>query len=227
MTVALAGKIARGESPVVQAGLVKDLGTGVEQLIPAVIADDLASRGATEVPLELLATLNYVTQVAPSFSLRGGTRGILRSRIARGLGLRWRVLLAQAGTAIPLGSIALLDIQNTSGNEWQGIVPWGPVAGHVLASTNIGLVLLPFSGATREDAIFPLDATMAWSRRELSDALPVPQACDVLALRARAAAAQLAGTMQAVFSRTLQYENEYTDQGLCDQRGSQVGAIAA
>jgi acyl-CoA dehydrogenase len=29
-----------------------------------------------------------VTQVAPSFSLRGGTRDILRGMIARGLGLR-------------------------------------------------------------------------------------------------------------------------------------------
>jgi len=33
-------------------------------------------------------TLDYVTQVAPSFSLRGGTRDILRGMIARGLGLR-------------------------------------------------------------------------------------------------------------------------------------------
>jgi hypothetical protein len=39
-------------------------------------------------PLELLQTLNYVTKVAPSYSLRGGTRDILRGMIARGLGLR-------------------------------------------------------------------------------------------------------------------------------------------
>ncbi len=32
--------------------------------------------------------LAYLTQVAPSFSLRGGTREILRGIIARGLGLR-------------------------------------------------------------------------------------------------------------------------------------------
>ena len=30
----------------------------------------------------------YVTRAAPSFSLRGGTREILRGIIARGLGLR-------------------------------------------------------------------------------------------------------------------------------------------
>jgi alkylation response protein AidB-like acyl-CoA dehydrogenase len=88
MSVAVTGKLARGDSPVVEAALVKDLGTGVEQSIPALIADDLFRRPAHEVPLELLRTLNYVTQAAPSFSLRGGTRDILRGMIARGLGLR-------------------------------------------------------------------------------------------------------------------------------------------
>ena len=72
----------------IEAALVKDIGTGIEQSIPALIADDLFSREATQVPLELLQTLNYVTHVAPSFSLRGGTREILRGMIARGLGLR-------------------------------------------------------------------------------------------------------------------------------------------
>jgi len=88
MSVAITEKLTRGESPVVEAALVKDLGTGVEQLIPAAIADDVFSRESQDIPLELLHTLNYVTQVAPSYSLRGGTRDILRGMIARGLGLR-------------------------------------------------------------------------------------------------------------------------------------------
>jgi alkylation response protein AidB-like acyl-CoA dehydrogenase len=88
MSVAVTHKLAHGESPVVEAALVKDLGTGVEQSIPALIADDLSGRAGRDVPLELLRTLDYVTQVAPSFSLRGGTRDILRGMIARGLGLR-------------------------------------------------------------------------------------------------------------------------------------------
>ncbi|MGJ7581296.1 acyl-CoA dehydrogenase family protein [Variovorax sp. RHLX14] len=88
MSLAVTQKVAAGESPVVEAALVKDLGTGVEQLIPAAIADDLYARDITAVPLELLRTLDYVTQVAPSYSLRGGTRDILRGMIARGLGLR-------------------------------------------------------------------------------------------------------------------------------------------
>jgi hypothetical protein len=88
MSVAITEKLTRGESPVIEAALVKDIGTGIEQAIPALIADDLFSRDAGQIPLELLNTLNYVTQVAPSFSLRGGTREILRGMIARGLGLR-------------------------------------------------------------------------------------------------------------------------------------------
>lgn len=88
MSVAVQEKLTRGESPIVEAALVKDLGTSVEQMIPATIADDLFSRDSESVPLELLLTLNYVTEVAPSYSLRGGTRDILRGMIARGLGLR-------------------------------------------------------------------------------------------------------------------------------------------
>lgn len=88
MSLAVTDKVAQGGSPIVEAALVKDLGTGVEQLIPAAIADDLYAREPGTVPLELLLTLDYVTQVAPSFSLRGGTRDILRGMIARGLGLR-------------------------------------------------------------------------------------------------------------------------------------------
>ena len=88
MSVAVTQKLVQGESPVVEAALVKDLGTTLEQLIPTAIADDLFSREVQNAPLELLHTLNFVTQVAPSFSLRGGTRDILRGMIARGLGLR-------------------------------------------------------------------------------------------------------------------------------------------
>ncbi|WP_199135702.1 acyl-CoA dehydrogenase family protein [Delftia sp. ASV31] len=88
MSVAVQDKLVRGESPIVEAALVKELGTTLEQSIPAAIADVLFAREASEVPLELLRTLNYVTEVAPSYSLRGGTRDILRGMIARGLGLR-------------------------------------------------------------------------------------------------------------------------------------------
>ncbi len=48
----------------------------------------LGAGPSVERPEMLLRTLAYVLQVCPSFSLRGGTREILRGVIARGLGLR-------------------------------------------------------------------------------------------------------------------------------------------
>jgi alkylation response protein AidB-like acyl-CoA dehydrogenase len=88
LSISVTGKLARGESPVVEAALVKDLGTELEQFVPIAIADALASQPDAALPTQLLRTLTYVTQVAPSFSLRGGTREVLRGMIARGLGLR-------------------------------------------------------------------------------------------------------------------------------------------
>ncbi|WP_353229992.1 acyl-CoA dehydrogenase family protein [Novosphingobium sp.] len=88
MSIACTARLAAGESPVVEASIVKDRGTGFEQELPLVIGDDLATHPDEPVSAELYATLMYVTHVAPSFSLRGGTREILRGIIARGMGLR-------------------------------------------------------------------------------------------------------------------------------------------
>src|SRR3546814_10144116 len=88
MSIACTALLAQGESPVVEASLVKDLGTSFEQELPAAIANDLAARPDVPVDAELRRALFYVAHIAPSFSLRGGTREILRGIIARGLGLR-------------------------------------------------------------------------------------------------------------------------------------------
>ncbi len=88
MSLAIAGKLAAGLSPATEAALVKDLGTELEQAIPRLIGDALARRPDQPPPPPLLRTLAYLEQVAPTFSLRGGTREILRGIIARGLGLR-------------------------------------------------------------------------------------------------------------------------------------------
>lgn len=87
MCVAVVGELTAGRSPMTEASLVKDLGTELEQLIPVALADAIASSSAAPSP-SLLRTLAYVTQFAPTFSLRGGTREVLRGLIARGLGLR-------------------------------------------------------------------------------------------------------------------------------------------
>lgn len=88
MSVSVTGQLARGESPVLAAALVKDLGTGLEQFIPHAIAEALGRDPGQAAPDALLQALAYVTQICPTFSLRGGTREILRGMIARGLGLR-------------------------------------------------------------------------------------------------------------------------------------------
>lgn len=88
MSIACTARLAAGESPVTEASLVKDLGTAFEQQLPALIGDDLAAHPDEAIDTELYRTLLYVTHVAPSFSLRGGTREILRGIIARGMGLR-------------------------------------------------------------------------------------------------------------------------------------------
>ncbi|CAG9172271.1 acyl-CoA dehydrogenase family protein [Cupriavidus pinatubonensis] len=88
MSLAVTARLAAGESPVVEAALVKDLGTTFEQSIPALVEAALGDEPALAADGALYRTLAYVTQIAPSYSLRGGTREILRGMIARGLGLR-------------------------------------------------------------------------------------------------------------------------------------------
>jgi hypothetical protein len=88
LSISLTAKLVRGESPAMEATLVKDLGTEIEQAIPAIIGDVLGASPETPIPASLRRTLTYLEGMAPSFSLRGGTREILRGIIARGLGLR-------------------------------------------------------------------------------------------------------------------------------------------
>ena len=84
----VAGMLQAGENPALQAALVKDLGALVEQEIPEIARGFLADCAPTEETQRFAAVLNYTIMHAPSFSLRGGTREILRGIIARGLGLR-------------------------------------------------------------------------------------------------------------------------------------------
>ena len=65
-----------------------DFTTNLLLAIPTLIGDALGASPDVPVPEDLQKTLAYVTQMAPTFSLRGGTREILRGSIARGLDLR-------------------------------------------------------------------------------------------------------------------------------------------
>jgi alkylation response protein AidB-like acyl-CoA dehydrogenase len=84
----VAGMLQAGENPALQGALVKHLGALLEQEIPEIARTLIAAepdRGSTQA---FAATLAHTMLHAPSFSLRGGAREILRGIIARGLGLR-------------------------------------------------------------------------------------------------------------------------------------------
>ena len=87
MSLAIAGQLALGKDPAIEAAIVKDLGASFEQRLPAAIQALLEEDVQAANPA-LSAVLSYLLQTSPSFSLRGGTREILRGIIARGLGLR-------------------------------------------------------------------------------------------------------------------------------------------
>jgi len=89
MSVSVAGMLHAGKEPVVEAAIVKDVGTIWEQKLPhkardlaAFVAPESANRATFE------ERLTYATMIAPKLTIQGGTTEILRGIIARGLGLR-------------------------------------------------------------------------------------------------------------------------------------------
>lgn len=86
MSLGVSGMLAAGQNPSMAAAAVKDQGALLEQAIP-----DLAHElfGGRVPPDSTLAKVQQHLVVAnPSFSLRGGTREILRGILAKGMGLR-------------------------------------------------------------------------------------------------------------------------------------------
>lgn len=89
MSVSIAGRIQREQDPQLEAACLKDLGGNLEQAVPEVLQallDDQPLCGPAAPDYQRL--LAAVTEMAPSFTLRGGTREVLRGIIARGVGLR-------------------------------------------------------------------------------------------------------------------------------------------
>ena len=84
MSMSVSGMIGEGQSPNLQAAVVKDLGAVLEQEIVE-IARDLIEEKASAVDDRLIRHFTRTTLEAPSFSLRGGTREILRGIIGKAL----------------------------------------------------------------------------------------------------------------------------------------------
>jgi len=88
MSLSVAGQLAAGRDPAVEAAVVKDLGNSFEQALPRRVQALADASVALEDETALARVLALLLQTSPSFSLRGGTREILRGIIARGMGLR-------------------------------------------------------------------------------------------------------------------------------------------
>ena len=89
MSVSVAGMLHAGKEPVVEAAIVKDVGTIWEQELPAQgPRSRRLRRGGRGQPRQLRGAAAYATLIAPKLTIQGGTTEILRGIIARGLGLR-------------------------------------------------------------------------------------------------------------------------------------------
>ena len=89
MSLSVAGMLNDGKDPSLQASVVKDVGCSFEQGLPG-LAQEIIDLEPTLAGccIDYQQVLGNLVQLAPSFSLRGGTPEILRGIIARGLGLR-------------------------------------------------------------------------------------------------------------------------------------------
>ncbi|BAI74860.1 acyl-CoA dehydrogenase domain protein (plasmid) [Azospirillum sp. B510] len=88
MSVSILGMLSAGKMPSQEAALTKQLGTTFEQRIPELLRE-LVEVGQVAIPGDRQGEmLNFLLQSVPTYSLRGGTREIMRGIIARGLGLR-------------------------------------------------------------------------------------------------------------------------------------------
>ena len=88
MSLSVTAELDAGGDPAWAASCVKDIGTALEQELPEIgqlldTAEPRVNSGSDHAQV-----LAYLPQLAPSFSLRGGTREILRGILARGLGAR-------------------------------------------------------------------------------------------------------------------------------------------
>ncbi len=89
MSISVAGMLEEGKSPEVEAALVKALGNDFEKLLPEMVRLAVPEGGDLDAGwAEFRARYADTLLLSPSFTLRGGTREILRGVIARGLGLR-------------------------------------------------------------------------------------------------------------------------------------------
>jgi len=125
-----------------------------------------------------------------------------------------RPLLASAGIERPAGSIAFGHGEpSAAGGLRCANVASGRVADWVLVRRPNECLLLAVAHAEATATVFPLDASLEWGSAAVAAARRVPGVHDVQAMQACVLAAQLAGALMSVFTRTLQYANERNQFG--------------
>ena len=120
-----------------------------------------------------------------------------------------RGLLAHAGVSAPKGSVVFgTGHMGRDGRLHGAQVRCGTQADWVLVSCGGVSRLLSTADAQVQVAGFCLDAQISWPLSAWEAAQAVPGTHDLVTLQAALYAAQLAGALMAVFSRTLQYAND-------------------
>lgn len=122
-----------------------------------------------------------------------------------------RALMVHAGAPRVPGSIALAQAQVQPDGSWHcALVRNGAMAQAVLAQAGSAWRLLRTAQAHSTPQASALDATLTWTAAqvETSSVVAMNAALQVRTLQAAVVAAQMAGALNQVFLRTLQYANE-------------------
>jgi len=84
MSISIASMLEEGKDVAHEAALVKELGNNFEKVLPEIARLAVPQESSVQFRKTFMDTL----LLSPSFTLRGGTREIMRGVIARGLGIR-------------------------------------------------------------------------------------------------------------------------------------------
>lgn len=85
MSLCVWGALGAGQSPVIEAAMVKDLGTNFERESLDIVREALVADERLANDAEIRALLAATLPLSPTYTLRGGTNEVLRNMIAKNL----------------------------------------------------------------------------------------------------------------------------------------------
>jgi acyl-CoA dehydrogenase len=121
----------------------------------------------------------------------------------------WRGILGHLNVTIPSGSITFAGQTRRRGEEVvSGQVVCGMVADWAVLGMEGEWRLAPIAAAQRTALPFALDAMLIWPRSAIDRAVSVRSNIDERVIQAFVHSVQIAGALDAVFARTVDYANE-------------------